>query len=190
MCVWSRFSGELFVSLWTVACQAPLSLRFSRQEYESGLPLPSPGDLPDPGIEPAFPAAPALQANSLLMSHWGSLICIYLGYQVQIILISKYEPPLLSMATAMTLGHVIPQVLSRPTYSLLTLLLQKSILQRVTRVMLWKCKEDHIKNFLIKYKFLTILHKCLYHLSLVWLSTLLPCMSLNSICSRHMTFFL
>ena len=37
---------------WTVACQAPLSMGFSRQEYWSGLPFPSPGDLPDPGIEP------------------------------------------------------------------------------------------------------------------------------------------
>ena len=37
---------------WTVACQAPLSMGFSRYEYWSGLPFPSPGDLPDPGIEP------------------------------------------------------------------------------------------------------------------------------------------
>ena len=41
---------------WTVAYQAPLSLGFSRQEYWSGLPLPSPGDLPNPGIEPGSPA--------------------------------------------------------------------------------------------------------------------------------------
>ena len=41
-----------FAILWTVACQAPLSMRFPRQEYWSGLPFPSPGDLPDPGIEP------------------------------------------------------------------------------------------------------------------------------------------
>ena len=41
---------------WTVARQAPLSMGFSRQEYWSGLPFPSPGDLPDPGIEPGFPA--------------------------------------------------------------------------------------------------------------------------------------
>ena len=41
---------------WTVACQAPLSMGFSRQEYWSGLPFPSPGDLPDPGIEPGSPA--------------------------------------------------------------------------------------------------------------------------------------
>ena len=41
-----------FVTPWTTACQAPLSTGFSRQEYWSGLPIPSPGDLPDPGIEP------------------------------------------------------------------------------------------------------------------------------------------
>ena len=53
--------------------QALLSLGFPRQEYWSGLPSPPPGDLPDPGIEPTFPASPALQADSLPLSHWGSL---------------------------------------------------------------------------------------------------------------------
>ena len=47
---------------WTVAHQAPLSIGFSLQEYWSGLPLPSPGDLPDPGIKPG---PPELQADSL-----------------------------------------------------------------------------------------------------------------------------
>ena len=47
---------------WTVACQAPLSREFSRQEYWSGLPVPSPGDLPNPGTKPR---SPALQADSL-----------------------------------------------------------------------------------------------------------------------------
>ena len=50
------------VTTWTVACQAPLSIGFSRQEYWCGLPFPSPGDLPDPGIEPRFPV---FQADSL-----------------------------------------------------------------------------------------------------------------------------
>ena len=48
---------------WTVAHQAPPSMGFSRQEYWSGLPFPSPGDLPDPGIEPG---SPALQADATL----------------------------------------------------------------------------------------------------------------------------
>ena len=53
---------RLFVTLWTVAHQAPPSMEFSRQEYWSGLPFPSPGDLPDPGNEPG---SPALQADAL-----------------------------------------------------------------------------------------------------------------------------
>ena len=45
--------------------QAPLSMGFSRQEYWSGLPIPPPGDLPDPGIEPVSPVSPTLQVDSL-----------------------------------------------------------------------------------------------------------------------------
>ena len=56
-----------FVTLWTVACQALQSMGFSRQEYWSGLPCPPPGDLPNPGIKSTVPAAPALQADSLLL---------------------------------------------------------------------------------------------------------------------------
>ena len=54
---------------WTVLNQAPLSMGFPRQEYWSGLPFPSPGDLPDPGIELG---SPALQVDSLPLSHLGS----------------------------------------------------------------------------------------------------------------------
>ena len=50
---------RLFVTPWTVVHQAPPSMEFSRQEYWSGLPFPSPGDLPDPGIEPKSPAMQA-----------------------------------------------------------------------------------------------------------------------------------
>ena len=53
---------QLFVTPWTVARQVPPSMGFSRQEYWSELPFPSPGDLPDPGIEPR---SPALQADAL-----------------------------------------------------------------------------------------------------------------------------
>ena len=53
---------RLFATLWTVAYQASLSMGFSRQEYWSGLPFPSPGDLPDPGIKPG---SPALEADAL-----------------------------------------------------------------------------------------------------------------------------
>ena len=53
---------QLFATRWTVASQAPPSMALFRQEYWSGLPFPSPGDLPDPGIEPG---SPALQADAL-----------------------------------------------------------------------------------------------------------------------------
>ena len=69
MCAWvlSCFSCvQLFVTLWTVAHQAPLSMGFPRQEYWSELPCPS------PGIAPAFPVSPSLQVNSLPLSHWAS----------------------------------------------------------------------------------------------------------------------
>ena len=49
-------------TLWTVACQPPLSMGFPKQEYWEGLPFPSPGDLPNPEIKPGFPA---LQVDSL-----------------------------------------------------------------------------------------------------------------------------
>ena len=72
-CIW------LFVTPWTVAHQAPLSMEFCRQEYWSGLPFPSLGDLPDPGIEPM---SPALAGNSLPLSHLGSsLFPIYVSFQ-------------------------------------------------------------------------------------------------------------
>ena len=54
---------RLFVTPWTVDCQAPLSMGFSKQEYWNGLPFPSPGDPPNPGIKPV---SPALQADSTI----------------------------------------------------------------------------------------------------------------------------
>ena len=59
---------QLFATPWTVACQAPLSMGFSRQEYWNGLPVPSPGDLPNPGIELASLASPALADGFLITS--------------------------------------------------------------------------------------------------------------------------
>ena len=63
--------------LCDLAHQAPLSMRFSRQEYWSDLPCPAPGDLSDPGIEPTSPTSHALQADSLLLSHQGSPLAFY-----------------------------------------------------------------------------------------------------------------
>ena len=65
---------RLFATPWTVAYQASPSLGFSREEYWSGLPFPSPGDLPDPGIEPG---PPALEADALTSEPPGS--CGWMG---------------------------------------------------------------------------------------------------------------
>ena len=61
---------------WIVAGQAPLSMEFSRQEYRGGLPFPSPGDLPNPGIEPR---SPALQADTLTSEPPG-YVSVYIAY--------------------------------------------------------------------------------------------------------------
>ena len=60
MCLCTLSFVWLFTAPHTVACQAPLSTEFSRQEYQNGWPLPTPGDLPNPGIEPASLVSPAL----------------------------------------------------------------------------------------------------------------------------------
>ena len=69
VCVLSHL--QLFTAPWTVAHQAPLSLQFSRQEYWSGLPFPPPRDLPDPGIKPTSPTAPALAGMSFTTESHG-----------------------------------------------------------------------------------------------------------------------
>ena len=63
--MWVLSCGPLFETPWTAAHQAPLSMEFSRQEYWSGLPFPLPGDLPDPGIVPAYYASLALASDNL-----------------------------------------------------------------------------------------------------------------------------
>ena len=62
---------QLFATPWTVARQAPLSMRFPRQESWSGLPCPPPGDLPDPGIEPTSVASPALAGGFFITASPG-----------------------------------------------------------------------------------------------------------------------
>ena len=84
---------RLFATPWTVAYQAPPSMGFSRQEYWSGLPFPSPGDLPDPGIEPR---SPVLQADALTSEPPGKplvsgiLLKIYLNICLLGRIIRKY----------------------------------------------------------------------------------------------------
>ena len=70
--------ARLFVTPWTVAYQAPLSMGFSRKEHWSELPFPSPGDLPDSGTEPV---SPTLQADALLSEPPGKSIFSYLAFK-------------------------------------------------------------------------------------------------------------
>ena len=72
---------QFFVTLWTIACQLPLPMEFSRQEHWSGLPCPPPGDLSDPGIDPASPVSPTEQADSIPLTHEGSLLCNVFTYE-------------------------------------------------------------------------------------------------------------
>ena len=72
---------RLFATPWTVACQAPLSMGFSRQEYWRGLLFPSPEDLLDPGIEPR---SPALEADALTSEPPGKPLGLIKGNKKQI----------------------------------------------------------------------------------------------------------
>ena len=76
VCVCYRFSGvRFFAALWAVACQAPPSMGFSRQEYWSGLPFPPPGNPPNPGIKPASLMSAALTSRFFTTSTtWEALI--------------------------------------------------------------------------------------------------------------------
>ena len=89
VCVPSCLSRvQLFATLWTVACQAPLSMGFSRQEYWSGLALPYPGDLPDPRIKPgSFRSSPlAVGIFTLASSQFFLISCaqIFVTYVANI----------------------------------------------------------------------------------------------------------
>ena len=81
---------QLCVTPWTVACQAPLSMEFSKQEYWSGLSFPSPGDLPDPGMKLV---PPAWQADSLLLCHLGSPCLFSILCQCQLPFPRHSAPP-------------------------------------------------------------------------------------------------
>ena len=75
----SLVNVRLFATLQTVALQAPLSMGFSRQEYWSRQPFPSPGDLPTPEVEPGSPGSPALQVDSI-QTKPNFKLCLPLGH--------------------------------------------------------------------------------------------------------------
>ena len=87
----------LFAIPWTVVHQSPLSMGFSRQGFWIGLPHPPPGDLPDLGIKCTSPVSPALQTDSLPLSHWGSRLLLWLcliplAPFAKIVYLSIYSP--------------------------------------------------------------------------------------------------
>ena len=86
MCAQSLSRVWLFAKLWTIACQATLSMGFSRQEYWGGLLFPPPGNLPDPGIEPTSPPSPVL-AGRLFTSEPHGKPNLYMRH----LLIKKYK---------------------------------------------------------------------------------------------------
>ena len=77
--------SDSYAASWTVISQAPLTMGFPRQQYRHGLPFPSPGTLPDPEVEPSNPA---LQVDSLQLSHLGSPFIIF-TFVKSLILIHK-----------------------------------------------------------------------------------------------------
>ena len=76
LCAQTLNRVRLFTTPWTISLEAPLSMGFPRQEYWSGLPFPSPGDLPNPGIKPESPESPALAGRSFTTgATWEALSC-------------------------------------------------------------------------------------------------------------------
>ena len=104
MCILSHFSCvQLFATLWAVACQAPLSMGFPRQENWSGLPYLPPGDLPNPGIEPVSLASPALAGSSFTTrATWEAL-----SRSLLLLLLSRFSRVRLC-ATPQTAAHQAP----------------------------------------------------------------------------------
>ena len=97
-CMLSHFSHvQLFVTLWTVGHQAPRSMGFSRKEYWRGLPCPPPGDLPNPGIEPASLKSPELAGRLFTTSAiWEACVCVCVCVCVYIYMEYIYNGILLS----------------------------------------------------------------------------------------------
>ena len=83
-CMPSHFShGHLFLTLWAITCQAPLSMGFSRQEYWSGLPCLPPGNLPDPGNESAALVSPALAGGFFTARATWETLPMYSPYTIR-----------------------------------------------------------------------------------------------------------
>ena len=133
LCVCESLShGQLFATQWTAAHQVSLSMRFSRQRYWSGFPFPSPGDLPNPGIEPG---SPALQADSLPTELQGKPHCkLVLGNFLIITRVQASGPAAAAAAAAKSLQScptLCDPINSSPPGSTVPGILQATILEWV-----------------------------------------------------------
>ena len=108
-CMLSRV--RLFESPWTIACQAPLSMGFPRQEYWSGLVFPTSGDLPDPGIKPASPAASAALAGEFFTAEPLGKLTNYTSYSNSLNI--SVQLPFLSSRCKMRIEIPDPCILER-----------------------------------------------------------------------------
>ena len=84
--IWTTYYAKLmYVTSWTIAHQAPLSMKFSSQEYWNGLPFPSPGDIPNKGIKPTSLMSPALSGVFFTSSTtWKAPLCIFFFLSISI----------------------------------------------------------------------------------------------------------
>ena len=115
VCVLSCFGCAYSATLWTVPHQAPLSVGFSRQESWSGLPLPPPGDLLDPGIEPSSLTSPALTGRFFTASATWEAPCGYQFSSVQFSSVAQSCPTLCDPMNHTTPGLPVHHQLSEFT---------------------------------------------------------------------------
>ena len=117
MCVCSLSHVRLFVTTWTAACQAPLSMEFSRQENWTGLLFLTPGHLPDPGIKSP---SPALQVDSLPLCQLGSPMWVRASWVAHACSVAQLYPALCDpMDYSLPSSSVQPPGKPRMTYTLI-----------------------------------------------------------------------
>ena len=116
LCVLVAQSCSTLCDLMNCSCQAPLSLEFSRQEYWSGLPFPSPGDLPDQESNPGFPHCRQTQADALTSEPPGSPVYLYLYLYLYVCKYREGEKERIAVMCFFSLLQVINKILDMCSY--------------------------------------------------------------------------